>query len=797
MNLVSSACLTPAVLLSAVLAFVPDAATAGDTPPSAARIDFNRDIRPILSNRCFGCHGPDAAKREAGLQLDTHAGATAETDSGARALVPGKSSESELIARVKATDADVVMPPPKAGPPLSQREIDTLARWIDEGGRYDVHWSYKVPERPTLPEVSRTEWVRNPIDRFVLAKLDAAGLSPAAEVDLLTLARRASLAVIGLPPTPAAADALAGSGDYDSFVDQLLADPGYGEHQARLWLDLARYADSTGYAEDNPRTIWPWRDWLVNALNANMPFDQFTIEMLAGDLLPSPTRDQKIATGFHRNTLTNSEGGTDDEEYRSIAIADRVNTTYAVWMGTTMACAQCHNHKYDPITQEDYFRSYAILNNTADADRDDEAPVVALGSDGEIARRRLLESERKAIDQVVKALEPFRRPDPLKNAAPPARLAAIKAELDTLPTTPVMEELPTDRRRTTHIQYRGNFLDRGPVVTAGMPAAFTASNSARTTTGPDRLALARWLVSRDNPLTARVMVNRLWEKLFGIGLVATSEEFGSQGDPPSHPELLDWLAVEFIESGWNVKHMIRLIVTSATWRQASAVSPELAARDPDNRLLAHGPRVRMPAETIRDAALASAGLLSRKMGGPPVQPPQPAMGLTAAFGGGTDWLASKGEDRHRRGIYTRWRRSNPYPSMATFDAPNREVCTLRRPRTNTPLQALVLLNDPVYLEAAQALGRRMVRDGGSTDADRIIHGFRLVFTRFPTQAEVDRLAALLATVRERYAANPKAATTLATNPLGPLPAGADPIDMAAWTTAASVMLNLDEFVMCP
>ncbi|MFM9058410.1 MAG: PSD1 and planctomycete cytochrome C domain-containing protein [Planctomycetaceae bacterium] len=758
------------------------------------RIDFNRDIRPILSNRCYGCHGPDAGKREAGLQLDTHERATAAADSGGIAIVPGKPRESELLARVSATDADVVMPPPRAGDRLSSREIALLDRWIEQGAQYDIHWSYRLPTRPPLPDVSRPECIRNPIDRFVVARLEAEGLAPAAAAPPLVLARRASLAVIGLPPSLEAADAVAVGGDYEGFIDGLLADPGYGEHWARPWLDLARYADSTGYAEDNPRTIWPWRDWLVGALNSSLPFDRFTIEMLAGDLLPSPTRDQRIATGFHRNTLTNSEGGTDDEEYRSIAIADRVNTTYAVWMGTTMACAQCHSHKYDPITQEDYFRSYAILNNTADADRDDETPVVGAGTAVDVARREALESEQTAIRMVVGALNTVRAPGAKTPAAPPARLAAIQAALAALPTTPVMEELPPERRRTTHVQYRGNFLDRGPVVTAGLPAALAPAAAAAS---PDRLALARWLVSHDNPLTARVIVNRLWEKLSGIGIVATSEEFGSQGELPSHPELLDWLAVEFRESGWDVKHMVRLIVTSATWRQSSAVVPADAARDPDNRLLARGPRVRMPAETIRDATLAAAGLLSRTMGGPPVQPPQPASGLTAAFGGGTDWTTSTGEDRYRRGIYTRWRRSNPYPSMTTFDAPNREFCTIRRPRTNTPLQALVVLNDPVFLEAAQALGRRMVREGGSTTADRIGHGFRLCFTRLPTPVEADRLAAFHDTIRARYAADRQAALTLATNPLGPLPAGLDQVDMAAWTMTASVMLNLDEFVMCP
>jgi len=792
------------VVLPVVLLTAAAGAARGADDPS-----FTRDIKGILSNRCVRCHGPDAEDRhgggDEGLRLDTFAGATADLG-GHAAIVPGRPDASELLARITATDAGIVMPPPEAGPPLSAREIDLLTRWIAAGAVYEPHWAYVPPRRPPLPAVQDEHWPRNDIDRFILARLESEGLAPQPEADRVTLARRLALDLVGLPLSPADVDAFAADPAPDSverLVDRLLAHEGYGEHMARQWLDLARYADSAGYADDPPRTIWGWRDWVIRAFDTNMPFDEFTIRQLAGDLLPEPTLDDRVATGFHRNTPTNNEGGTIDEEFRTVAVIDRVNTTLSTWMGTTMACAQCHDHKYDPLSQREYFQIYAILNNTADADRRDEAPVVRIPWPSVDEPRAELERQ---IAEIVAGIPELGKPAPKARPEPPefqpARkiIADLRKRLgDTPPATvPVLEELAGDKRRTTRIQLRGNWQNLGDEVAEGVPAVFhppAVPEGGRI----DRLALARWLVDPANPLTARVVVNRLWERLFGIGLVSTSEEFGSQGELPSHPELLDWLACELVDRGWDLRAIQRLIVTSAAYRQTSKCPPDLIARDPENRLVACGPRVRLPAEVIRDQALAAAGLLSRKKGGPSVHPPQPDLGLRAAFGGGLDWQTSTGEDRYRRAIYTTWRRSNPYPSMATFDAPSREVCTIRRPRTNTPLQALVTLNDPAYVEAAQALARRMVRETAPTAADRATHGFRLVLARHPTAAEVARLVRLAAEAQAEFAKAPAEATALATDPLGPVPAdlAIDVAELAGWTVVANVILNLDETFMCP
>ena len=750
-----------------------------------AKVSFNEDIRPLLSNKCFHCHGPDEEERKAKLRLDTREGALQDHD-GFAAVVPGNIEDSELIYRILSDDDDEVMPPPGKGERFTDAEVALLKQWIQEGAEYEVHWSYQKPARPEVPEVtSGILKVRTPVDAFILRRLEEEKLTPSPEADRHTLIRRVSLDLTGLPPTPAEVDAfLADDGPdaYERLVDHLLGKPAFGEHWARLWLDLARYADSAGYADDPGRTIWAYRDWVIRALNANMPFDQFTIEQIAGDLLPNPTQDQLIATAFHRNTKTNNEGGTSDEEFRNAAVVDRVNTTMATWMGTTAACAQCHTHKYDPITHAEYFGLFALFNQSEDADRRNEAPVI-----------KVMEKEQREKETSLQA----RLAELRKEAGSQEHDEKIKelekqiADLKPLTTVPVMRELPANKQRKTHIQLRGNYLSLGEEVSPGVPAIFGSLPEGM---APDRLALAKWLVSRENPLTARVVANRFWENLFGVGLVLTSEEFGSQGERPSHPALLDWLAVEFMAQGWDMKKFLRLLVTSSVYRQHSHVSDELAERDPDNRLLARGPRVRLTAEMIRDQALAVAGLLSPKMFGPPVRPPQPNLGLKAAFGGGTDWQTSGGEDKFRRGLYTSWRRSSPYPSMATFGAPNREVCTVRRGRTNTPLQALVTLNDPVYVEAAQALARRMAAHEGSLE-DKLAFGFRLCLTRPPKRGEVERLSSLYETTRNRYAGDEKLALEMATNPIGPLPTGARADDLAALTVVGNVLLNLDETLM--
>lgn len=993
---------------------------------SVAPIDYNRQIKPILSNACFRCHGPDPAERKGGtdgLRLDTAEGSSIDLG-GYKAITPGKPGESELVNRVKATNPDLRMPPLGAGKQLSPREIELLTEWVKQGAKYSPHWAYVKPVRPELPAVKNTAWPKTGVDRFILARLESEGLQPMPEADRYALIRRLSLDLTGLPPTVTDADAFAKDRDpeaYDKLVDRLLNKSAYGEHMAHMWLDLARYADSAGYADDKPRTIWMYRDYVIRSLNANKPFDQFTIEQMAGDLLPNPTDDQLTATAFHRNTLTNNEGGTNDEEFRNVAVVDRVNTTLAVWMGTTMACAQCHTHKYDPITQEEYFRFFAVLNNSEDADKGDESPLLSVYTPDEIKQRAAWQDEIAALTKKLKEPSPeltagqakweaesstnvkwqvlkpvsaktktgvgtsilddnsvrlargsktetvtvevqvdglsakalriealsdekiaksgpgfaegnfvlsavtatqssdakdakpvpiefttavadYSQPDfaaesvlnnkdlkskgwavggrvgeshaltlilkqPLDVLAGSKltitldhqfsktnnhvlgrfRLSATnsdgaaaagqvspaivdvlkipaaertKEQLDKIrdhylaiapellplrnqladkqkqladlkpATVPVMKEM--GKPRVTKIQHRGNFLDQGKEVTPGVPAAFHQLPEGAK---PDRMAIAKWLMDENNPLTARVIANRYWEEIFGIGIVSTSEEFGTQGDLPSHPELLDWLATELVRLKWDMKALVKLLVTSAAYRQSSKVTPELTARDPDNRLLAHGPRFRLSAEMVRDQALAVSGLLSARMYGAPVKPPQPSIGLNAAFGSGIDWQTSSGEDKYRRALYTTWRRSNPYPSMSTFDAPNREVCTVRRVRTNTPLQALVTLNDPVYIEAAQALARRIVTEGGTNPIDRARFGFRACLTRPPSEEEAARIVALYEQTLARYQKEPEAAKKMATDPLGAAAKELSVPELAAWTLVGNVLLNLDEALM--
>ncbi len=774
---------TGSLRLAVALVALPFMGSRADAQTPAPAVDFNRDVRPILSNNCFQCHGPDEKVRKGKLRLDTRDGILE------KAVTPGKPDASSLIARVVTKEADEVMPPARTGKTLTPREIDILTRWVKEGANYAVHWSYARPVRPAVPvsrDAKRSGWVRNPVDAFILQRLEREKLTPQPEADRHTLIRRVSLDLTGLPPTVEEADAFAADKSpdaYEKLVDRLLAKPAFGEHWARLWLDLARYADSAGYADDPQRTIWKYRDYVIESFNANKPFDRFTIEQLAGDLLPTPTTEQLVATAFHRNTMTNSEGGTNDEEFRNVAVVDRVNTTYTVWMGSSMACAQCHTHKYDPITQKEFFGSFAFLNNTADADRGDESPTLPIWSDADLERKNELDSIVIDLEHLLKG----KKPDEWK--AERDRLANLKklqAGMKPTTTVPILRELNGAQRRKTRLQFRGNFLDLGDEVTESTPAAFHAFPKDAP---KNRLEFAKWVVSPENPLTARVIANRYWEQFFGTGIVRTSEEFGAQGEQPSHPELLDWLAVE-LQSDWNVKRFLRLLVTSAAYRQSAKVTPELYERDPENRLLARGPRVRLTAEMVRDQALFAAGLLSPKMLGPSVRPQQPNLGVNAAFGGSIDWQTSTGEDKFRRGIYTQWRRSNPYPSMSTFDAPNRDTCVVRRARTNTPLQALVTMNDPVYMEAAQSLAKKALNAGGTTEqAVRVL--FRRALIRPPTDAEVKRLVKLYEDALKEFRKDANKANQVA----GPLTAMVYPANYAAMTVVANVVLNLDEMLM--
>jgi hypothetical protein len=1025
---------------------------------AADTLDFSRDVRPILSQHCFKCHGPDDKARKGGLRLDLRESAVKEAKSGGIALVPGKPGESELITRIFSTDEDELMPPPSAKRPLTPEQKDVLRRWVAAGAEYQQHWAFVRPKQAEPPgiaewkkrepsradEISRqepaiTRWPRNAIDAFVLRKLLAANLAPSPEADAATLCRRLYLDLTGLPPTPTEQDDFVQSAIRDpqsaieSLADKLLASPHYGERWARRWLDLARYADTNGYEKDRPRSIWPYRDWVINALNADKPFDQFTVEQIAGDMLPGATLDQKIATGFHRNTMLNEEGGIDPNEFRFHAMTDRVATTGVTWLGLTLGCAQCHTHKFDPITHREYYQLMAFMNNADEPDVDipqpdaeeqrkknaalaekllaelpekwatkpavepgetpaekparkaatkpvaaaektpanshDSAPVTkptldekfaewlarerertvawqplrpasaksnlplltiegdaSVFASGDISKADTYELHFREVPAGVTAIQLEALPDPrlpahgpgmafyegpkgdffigefqlfadgqpvkfagatesyaknnfgknpataalmldgdpqtgwstagrmgerhtavlaLPSPAPSARDWTLRLvmgrhyacsigrfrisvttdarpvvardlpeEMDTLlglpdakltaaqrarlreeflmslpelqdetarirslrkraqpPITLGFRERPPENPRPTFIHNRGEYLQPTDPVTPGIPSFLNplAADAKR-----DRLTFARWLVSPENPLTARVTVNRQWATFFGRGLVKTTEDFGYQGEAPTHPELLDWLAVEFVKQGWSLKKLHRLIVTSATYRQSSRVTPALLAADRDNRLLSRFPRVRLEAEIIRDAALAASGLLTDRIGGPSVYPPQPDGVTEAAYGGGS-WTPSTGADRYRRSLYTFSKRTAPFALYNTFDGPTGEACIARRDMSNTPLQALSLLNDVVFAEAAQAFGKQLA--GQKTgDGERLDEAFRRVVCRNPSPEERTTLLRFLETQRERLAGAKLSA------------------DAAAWTALVRALFSLDEVV---
>ena len=955
---------------------------------------FTTEVRPILARHCFKCHGPDDKARKAKLRLDLR-------ESAVRVLAPGKPDQSELLRRISSSDSNVVMPPPAVKNPLTDAQKQALRDWISKGAKYSEHWAFVPPKRPELPAVKRANWPRNGIDYFILGRLEAEGLSPSPEADLYVLVRRLYLDLIGVPPTPEEAAAFVHDKSpkaYENLVDKLLSDPRYGERWARRWLDLARYADTNGYEKDRPRSIWPYRDWVIDALNADKPFDQFTIEQLAGDMLPNASESQRIATGFHRNTMLNEEGGIDPLEFRFHAMTDRVATTGAVWLGLTIGCAQCHTHKFDPIPQRDYYRFFACLNNadeplldvhdpavqkrraeiqrqidekiaelphkipakdlekkfgewlarerartvawrvlrpieaksnlphltiqpdnsifvTGDqskSDRyrlkfraaspgvsalrlevlpDDRLPqhgpgrVYYEGSPGDfnLSDFAVLVNGKKlkiakathsfangnngaafAIDDnmqtgwsiaggqgrphyaIFQLAEPlpagefevqllferyyasglgrFRltattapKPPEAREATneiealfliPDAKLTAaqrdqllkqyltttpdlakerqaidqLRRQIPALPTTLVMQERPPENPRPTFVHNRGEYMQPTEKVE---PGALSMLNPPRIS---NRLELARWLVSPENPLVGRVTVNRQWQAFFGTGIVRTLQDFGYTGEPPSHPELLDWLATEFIRNGWSMKALHKLIVMSATYRQDSRVTPELLEKDPNNRLMARGPRVRLEAEMIRDCVLAASGLLSRKMHGPSVYPPQPASVTTEGTYGAIAWKPSPGEDRYRRGLYTFAKRTAPFAAFAAFDAPSGEVCVARRDVSNTPLQALTLLNDSVFTEAAQALGRDMALRKGTT-AEKVGLLFRRCLTRSPTNDEAASLVRFYEAQKKRLASGELDAEKIAGKGPG------DAAERAAWTALARALFNLDEMIV--
>ncbi|WP_152052316.1 PSD1 and planctomycete cytochrome C domain-containing protein [Tautonia marina] len=784
-------------------------------------IDFATEIRPILSDTCVRCHGPDASQRAADLRLDTAEGALADLG-GYAAIVPGKPEESELYLRIAEEVADFRMPPADSGKSLSAEQIELIRQWIAQGAPWEEHWAFTPPKRPPVPPVQDSSWVRNSIDAFILAPLEQDGIAPSVEADRATLIRRASLDVIGLPPTPEEVEAFLADerpDAYEHLIDRLLSSPHFGERWGRRWLDNARYADSNGYSIDAPREIWLYRDWVIDALNRDLPFDEFTIDQLAGDLRPNASMAQLVATGFHRNTPINQEGGIDREQFRIESVIDRVNTTGSVWMGLTIGCAQCHDHKYDPISQLDYFQFFAFLNtvdeptipvaSAEDVARRDEVNQAVndylagierdpdllkrqhaweIGLDG-AGRQKQSQEVREAFDlpfdkrpaernRVVFAAFIDQSDDPIVTPHRNA-IASIKKDLPTIPTTMVVREQKDPR--TTHFLMAGDFTRPGDPVQPDVPSVLpplTSNSDAR----PNRLDLAHWLVDPQNPLTARVAVNRLWQAYFGRGIVETDEDFGTQGTVPSHPDLLDWLAVELIDRGWSLKTMHRLILTSATYRQSSQLRPDLVARDPTNRRLARQSRLRLDAELIRDSALVASGLLTETVGGPSVFPPQPD-GVMSLGQMNRAWVADTGPNRFRRGLYTFFWRATPHPLLVGFDAPDATFACTRRTRSNTPLQALMLLNDQAFYEFAQALADRVLAEGPPDDAGKLDLVFRLCLARSPDPIELDRLMSFLDAQRRLQSGSEGEDSAESRHP-----------DRAAWTAIARVLLNLDEFI---
>jgi len=987
------------------------AAAAAPTP-----VDFNRDIRPIINQNCVTCHG--GVRMLGNISFVFREEATRKGESGHITIKPGDAEHSELMARITTRDPEKRMPPVDHGHALDPRQIELFRQWINEGAHWSEHWAFVAPKPQHVPElvgIAATR-ARSPVDHFIIDRLAKEGLTLSPEAGRPELLRRVSLDLTGLPPTPAETDAFLADRfpeAYERQVDRLLTSPAYGERWAALWMDLSRYADTTGFEKDTPRPMWRYRDWLIDALNRNMPYDEFVVEQLAGDLLPNPTLEQLEATAFHRNTPSNDEGGIDPEEYRMLAVQDRAATTWQVFNGVTYNCTQCHSHPYDPIRHEEYYRFLAFFNSSSDANLDtNDYPTLHVPDDparnAEALRLQVeIESLRRSVVDSGKALEAepgMWRPLPLAAATAepeatfelrdgeafavgtvsekarydlvadtvPGDVTAIRIEVQpldaakarhtpeagfivakieasivhadgteepvtwdsfwgdssNLPKTrpedkrarfdeadrekyraltkeqfkalpedeqrsankllsnddkpaapaysdlppggfaadptlfrarwvvavpaqplqlkpgdhlkvslsqggaintrpavvrrvrllaaadprwtklsketgaptkwaqvngdedqllaipgmqlPIMRELPPDDRRDTLVFHRGNFMDKeGAPLLPDVPAIFPPFPKD----GPrNRLSLARWMVAPGQPLTARVAVNRYWEQLFGTGIVETLEDFGSVGQPPSHPELLDWLALHFQDDlHWDVKALLRELVTSATYRQTARTTPQLLAKDPRNRLLSRGPHNRLSAEMVRDNALVAGGLLSAKMHGPPVMPPQPAGVWSIVYDGGSVWVDAKGEDRYRRALYTYWRRTSPYPSFLTYDTPMRDLCTVRRIPTNTPLQALVTLNDPVYVEAAQTVARRMRDEGGATLREQVAYGFRLAATRGPTDAELKALLALYDESMQLYRSD---AGDLTASGLGSE-------SEAALAAVASAILNLD------
>ncbi|MFM9081082.1 MAG: PSD1 and planctomycete cytochrome C domain-containing protein [Opitutaceae bacterium] len=835
--------LLPLLLLPGVVA----AADGAELVPE--KIEFNRDVRPILSDKCFLCHGPDAGTRKGKLRLDLREDALAR-----EAFVPGKPAESELLRRIVSKESDEVMPPPETHKAIDARERAILERWIAQGAGYQRHWAYEPPVKAAVPAGA------NGVDVLVSRRLEQVGLKPSPEADRRTLVRRLHADLTGLPPAPADVAAFERDPSPDAYarlVERILQSPHHGERMATGWLDVVRYADTIGYHSDNPRNVWPYRDWVIRSFNANKRFDRFTLEQIAGDLLPDANRETRVGSAFNRLLLSTEEGGAQPRDYESRMLTDRVRAVGAAWLGQTTGCAQCHDHKFDPFTQRDFYSLGAFFADVKEAavgrredgmlvlDPEQERRLAALDaavaevrrnvqattaetsaaqaeweagfSDG---KRTLAELEPgakrpaanvRAARAVAAALKkPSAERGPRERQAVrdyflanvetkyrPGRDALAAAEktrqayYDSLPKCLVTESAPD--RRVVRILARGNWMDEtGEVVRAALPHYLPGPDFGGRE--PTRLDLARWLVSRENPLTARTVVNRLWKQFFGTGLSRVADDLGAQGEPPPNPALLDWLACEFMDSGWDVRHIVRTIVLSATYRQTSEATPEQLARDPYNREHARQSRFRVEAELVRDTALAVSGLLVPAIGGPSVKPYQPDHYWENLNFPPRKYETDAGEAQHRRGLYVWWQRTFLHPSLLAFDAPSREECTADRNRSNLPQQALVLLNDPTYVEAARVFAARIITEGGAESAGRIRYAWRRALQREPRAEEIRVAEELLATQGVVYVAHPKAAAALIATGQSPAPAGLDPVELARWTHVARVLLNLHESI---
>ena len=877
------------------------------------KVDFNAEVRPIINNKCIACHG--GVKKSGGFSLLFREEALGKTKSGNPAIIPGHPGKSEFMRRLRSTDPEQRMPLEKD--PLTEEEIAILERWIRQGAEWEDHWSFIKPEKTTPPEIEDKAFVKNDVDKFVLLKLEEKGLKHSPEADKATLIRRVSLDLTGLPPTEEEVNNFVNdrsANAYEKVVDRLLASTAYGERWTAMWLDMARYADSKGYEKDLHRNIWRYRDYVIKAFNEDKPYDKFTIEQLAGDLLPNPGEEQIIATAFHRNTMNNDEGGTDNEEFRTAELIDRINTTFDVWQGITIGCVQCHSHPYDPIRHKEYFNFMAFLNNTSDGDMADDSPVFVskeeydekkaeeiikqlkniTGDKTEIPvglkdkRSKYLKSRIPVIDfaesfkveihkpsitllqhnsylsfndvdltdiksiscqfisdkggnievrldkadgkklgdiELISTFNEFYGAKRLKLKKPvngkhkvffilrpndkgvgDAQLLKVQfftAEIknkakrkivDSLTTelgkvispvgTPVMEELNGAQRRTTQVFNRGSWIDKGEKVEAAVPKTL---NPMPHGAPKNRLGMAQWLVSKENPLTARVAVNRFWEQLFGYGIVETLEDFGSQGNKPTHPELLDWLAVTFMDDcGWSMKKILKVMVLSGTYRQSSIAHPEHLEKDPKNQYFARGPRVRLTAEQIRDQALAVSGLLSKKMNGPSVMPHQPEKVWQTVYNG-MEWKLSEGEDQFRRAVYTYLKRTSPYPNMLNFDGPSREFCMVRRIRSNTPLQALATLNDTVSTIVSLAMAKKMMEEGGNDVTTCIKRGYRMALFHDPDANALNKLVAFYTKMDNYYQKNKDKAVLFT----GSKETG---VKLAPLALVAGVIINQDEFL---